>query len=124
NAIGYHCKFETFDQTLRRMEQVWWNSWPVYLKTESGRRFSDLLCAERVKPTGGEKKNIVRKRLGSLKRSAAPLLRSLMDSRLKLPDKVYDFVWYHYSKPIVDAGLCQQEEVERDAASPNEKLTV
>jgi glycosyltransferase involved in cell wall biosynthesis len=107
-AIGYHHKFETFEQSLRRVEQVWRKSWPVYLKTESGKRFSDLMCAERSQ-SAQKRKSEVRKQLGRLKRITAPLLRPLMDSRLKLPNKVYDFVWHYYSRPIVDAAFRRRE---------------
>ena len=111
HAIGYHYKFETFEQTLRRTEQVWWKSWPAYVRTESGKRFFDLLCAQRMR-SDSETKSLVRRQLGRLKRAAAPLLRPLMDSRIKLPDKFYDFVWYHYSKPIVDAAFSQPNNVD------------
>jgi GT2 family glycosyltransferase len=114
DAIGYHHKFETFSQNLHRVEQVWCKSWSVFLKTEAGLRFYDILCAQRANSMP-PKKNMLRRHLGSLKKAAAPLLRPLMDTRLKLPDRCYDFTWYHYSKPLIDAAFSHLGNVERDS---------
>jgi GT2 family glycosyltransferase len=115
-AIGFHNKFERFDQCVRRVERLWWQGWPVFLKTEAGKHSFQLWSAQRAQ-SAGQRRGALGWLLGPLKLAAVPILRPLMDLRLKFPDKVYDFVWYHYSKPIMDAAFFQPEKTERDAGS-------
>jgi GT2 family glycosyltransferase len=123
DALGYHYKFETFDQTLRRVEQVWQKSWLVYSKTESGRRFVELQESQNmglpIKRSGPLSDSIKQS-----KRAVARILRPLMDSKLTLPDRLYDFVWYHHCKPIMDAAFAVRESVSPPAETVQQRLNV
>jgi GT2 family glycosyltransferase len=114
-AIGYHHKFETFDQSLHRMEQVWKKSWPVYLRTESGRHYDSLRRAQSEQPSLDNKPRLTRI-VSRAKVAAAHLLKPLMDTRFKLPARCYDFAWYHHCKPIMDAAFAQRESVHKGTA--------
>lgn len=110
-AVGFHHKYETFDQTLRRVERLWLGGWPVFVRTEAGKHSSRTWRAQRLQ-SASQRRSALRRVLDPLKLATVPFLRPLMDSRIKLPDKFYDFVWYHYSKPIVDAAFSQPDSVD------------
>jgi len=111
NAVGYHYKHETFDQTLRRIEKLWLEAWPVFLKTEAGRHSFELWSSQRMQSCNLSK-NASGNLVDRVKAAAVPLLKPLMDWRLRLPARIYDFVWYHHCNPIMDAAFTQPKPVE------------
>lgn len=112
-ATGFHLKYETFDQCLRRIERLWLEAWPVFLDTEAGKHSFRLWSAERAQSSQHSSGGLGQV-FKPMKRTLLPFLKRFMDSRVKLPDKVYDFVWYHYSKPIMDAAFSQRESIDSE----------
>lgn len=114
NAIGYHNKFETCADAIRRVNQLY-RSWPEFGKTEAGQDFlekwrSDKLTSE---PGAAQKKlsqlkPAAQKTLSSLKPSAVRLLRPLLDTRVPLPRWVYGQVFYFYVTSFADI-VAEQE---------------
>lgn len=93
-AIGYHNKFETFDDTLTRVDKLY-RSWPEFAKTEAGKSFLQLWQESRVQ-AGRCRKSRVKKMLRPLKNAMAPMLRPVIDSHIPFPNWVYEQVFYHY----------------------------
>jgi glycosyltransferase involved in cell wall biosynthesis len=96
-AIGYHYKYEKFENTRRRVEKLY-QSWPEFAKTDAGQRFLQLWRAQ--KNTNGESKGLFRALLRPLKSATLPLFRPLMDSQIPLPGWLYDRIFYHYVTPF------------------------
>ena len=97
-AFGYHNKFETFNDTLRRVDKLY-GSWPEFAKTEAGEAFLRLWQeSSRHRRSPGASLSKDTKRM--LKRVTVPLLRPLLDTRISLPDWVYEQVFYHYVTPF------------------------
>jgi hypothetical protein len=98
-AVGFHHKFETFDDTRRRIEKLY-TAWPAFAATDAGRRFLELYRAE---GDGREEwtQSRIRKLLKPFKSAMMPLARPLMDTRIPLPHWLYGQVFYHYVTPFV-----------------------
>lgn len=104
NAVGFHYKYESFSQSLQRVEQVWRKTWPIYSATESGKYFAALYV--RSNPPVRSGKIVWYQSCWSFaKVQIARFLRKFMDSRIRFPRRVYDFVWYHHSHILVDEAL-------------------
>jgi GT2 family glycosyltransferase len=98
-AVGSHYKFETFDDTRRRIEKLY-SAWPMFATTDAGKRFFDLYRAEADGREGWTKSKI-RRFLKPFKSAMMPLARPLMDTRLPLPHWLYSQVFYYYVTPFV-----------------------
>ncbi len=94
-AVGYHYKFETFENTRRRIETLY-STWPVFAKTDAGKRFLELWRAG----GGGGPRSALSRAVGPLKSAVMPLIRPLVDTRIPLPHKLYDMIFYHYVTPF------------------------
>lgn len=95
-AYGYHYKYETFENTRRRVEALY-RAWPVFAETEAGRCF---LSSRPVRDRSGWRELLLKRALRSLKSLSMPLLRPLVDTRLPLPGWLYDRIFYHYVTPL------------------------
>lgn len=93
-AFGYHYKFETFDDTRRRIER-WNRSWPLVAKTDFGAHLITLWSAKAASAGGKHKamKNLVKPLI-------LPLLRRLVDTRIPLPGRFYDMLFSYYVPPM------------------------
>jgi glycosyltransferase involved in cell wall biosynthesis len=96
-AVGYHYKFETFEDTRRRIEMLY-STWPVFAETDAGQRFLELWHAGQKARTARSKTLTRLVRLA--KSMAMPAIRPLMDARIPLPHRVYDMVFYSYVTPF------------------------
>jgi GT2 family glycosyltransferase len=92
-AVGFHNKFETFENTRRRVENMY-KSWPVFGNTAAGQHLRQRWSSRR------QRKSVVRQLLRPLKASVMPLVRPFADSRIPLPEGLYDMLFYHYVKPL------------------------
>jgi GT2 family glycosyltransferase len=97
-AVGYHYKFETFENTRQRIESLY-SAWPVFAKTEAGSHFLELWRAGKSVRAGWSR-NALKSIIRPLKSAMIPVIRPLMDSRIPLPHKLYDMVFYHYVTPF------------------------
>lgn len=97
-AVGYHYKFERFENTRRRVESTY-RSLPVFAKTEAGERFLELWRAGNTQKPGGMKA-LRSKLLKPIKACAMPLFRPLADTRIPLPAWLYDSLFYYYVTPF------------------------
>jgi GT2 family glycosyltransferase len=97
DAIGYHNKFESCADTLRRVNQLY-RSWPEFAKTEAGQDFRAKWLSSRSQSRQG----LARQCLGPLKPLAVPLIKPLLDTRVPLPRWVYNQVFYSYVTPFAD----------------------
>jgi len=97
-AVGYHYKFESFENARRRIEKLY-SAWPAFAKTEAGKRFLELGGGGR-NISAGWKKSPLRTIFKPLKSALMPLIRPLMDTRIPLPHWLYDQVFYHYVTPF------------------------
>jgi glycosyltransferase involved in cell wall biosynthesis len=116
-AIGYHHKFETFENTRRRVEMLY-STWPIFAQTAAGQKFLELWRSGKCDPAGGVKRTL--KRLVRLAKSVAmPAIRPLMDTRIPLPHRLYDMVFYHYVTPfshyVNGVGIRQASEIQPQA---------
>ena len=75
-----------------------YSTWPTFAQTEAGRHFLELRRNRGV--PGGQLKASLKKLAKPLKSVIMPLLRPLMDTRIPLPHRVYDMVFYHYVTPF------------------------
>jgi glycosyltransferase involved in cell wall biosynthesis len=109
-AVGYHYKFETFANTCSRIKLTW-DSFPVFATTDAGKNYLALLNEHRF---SSRRQSIpfFRKLARLLKPIAIPVLRPLLDTRIPLPDSVYDAMWYYYSSPIIDHAIHSWERLE------------
>ena len=99
-AIGFHYKFETFDDTLRRIEQR--NArWPLVARTEAGRYFLELWQRQRM----ASKRSWAKAVKNFARPLVAPLARRLVDTRIPLPGRIYGMVLWHYGTPLSDRVL-------------------
>jgi glycosyltransferase involved in cell wall biosynthesis len=94
DAVGYHYKYETFEDTVRRINKLY-SGWPVFSETEAGQQFLRLV-QNQSRPSGGK----LKKMLKPLKAWAIPLLRPLCDTHFPLPGWLYGMVFYHYVTPF------------------------
>lgn len=98
DAVGYHYKFETFDDARRRVEKLY-SSWPAFEKTEAGRRFLELRNTNKR-----ESERMMRRALLPILKPAKSaiirLLRPLVDTRMALPSWLYDMIFYYYVPPF------------------------
>jgi GT2 family glycosyltransferase len=97
SAVGYHHKFETFENARQRIEKLY-RAWPAFGQTEAGQRFLEFRGIGSA-PTGGFKARI-KKLARPLKLAMMPLFRPLMDTRIPLPRWLYGMVLYHYVTPF------------------------
>jgi len=97
SALGYHYKFETFEQAIRRVEQMY-RSWPVFAQTEAGRCFLDL--ALQRQQARSRKTRAIKAFLWPLKAGVMRLLRPMLDSYIPLPGRLYDMAFYYYVTPF------------------------
>ncbi len=97
-AYGFHYKYERFADTLRRVEQMY-RSWPVFAKTDAGKRFLELQRGQ-SKHTVGWLGSTRKKLLRPLKAVVMSLLRPFVDTRITLPGWLYDSMFYHYVTPF------------------------
>jgi GT2 family glycosyltransferase len=97
-AVGYHYKFETFENARQRIETLY-STWPVFAKTEAGKRFLELWQVQTAASVTFAEA-IVKTLARPLKVAAMPLLRVLADTRIPLPHRLYDMVFYHYVAPF------------------------
>jgi GT2 family glycosyltransferase len=106
-AIGYHYKFETFENTRRRIETLY-STWPVFAKTEAGKRFLELWRAGKTAPVGWMRAALGRA-VKPLKAALIPMIRPFVDTRIPLPHRIYDMVFYHYVTPFSSFLDCPSE---------------
>ncbi|HXX44141.1 MAG TPA: glycosyltransferase [Candidatus Acidoferrales bacterium] len=103
-AVGYHYKYETFDDTLRRIRKLN-ESTPIFASTDAGKFFFKKVNEQRIaakRPTMGA----ARRLLGPLKAVLMPLFKPLLDTRIPLPGGLYERVLYHYStRTLVNGPL-------------------
>ena len=97
-AVGYHYKFESFENTRLRIENLY-RAWPVFAQTEAGQRFLELWREDKRRPAGLTRATL-RKLLKPLKSAAMAAFKPFVDTRLPLPDRLYDMVFYHYVTPF------------------------
>ncbi len=93
-AIGYHNKYETFDDTLIRVEKLY-KSWPEFARTEAGEEFLRLWRVERTRVRRGDK-SAIKEVLRPIKNIGVPVLRSVIDTHIPFPNWIYSQVFYHY----------------------------
>lgn len=93
-AIGYHNKFETFEDTLVRVEKLY-NSWPGFAKTEAGNSFLKLWQDGRAQ-AGRNRESAAKKVLRPFKNMMVPIFRQVIDSQIPFPNWIYEQVFYHY----------------------------
>jgi GT2 family glycosyltransferase len=93
-AIGYHNKFETFEDTLVRVEKLY-QSWPEFAKTEAGKSFLKLWQDGRAQ-AGRVNESATKKMLRPLKNAMVPIFRQVIDSHIPFPNWIYEQVFYHY----------------------------
>jgi GT2 family glycosyltransferase len=101
SAIGYHYKYESFADAVRRTKKLWLDGWPVFIQTEAGQYSAQVWQHKRSNGLPA-KRSVSRRARLIFERAAAPLCRVLVDSRLGVPFGLCDWVWYQYSKPIYD----------------------
>lgn len=94
-AIGYHNKYETFEDTLVRVDKLY-KSWYGFAKTEAGEKFLQLWQQGREQAERGGEESALKKMLRPLKNIMVPAFRPLMDSQIPLPNWIYEQVFYHY----------------------------
>ena len=93
-ACGFHNKFETFEDTLRRVEKLY-RSWPKFAQTQAGEQF--LAIWQNGKTDRGKRGgHLARRAVPALKTAIIPVLRPLLDTYMPLPNWVYEQVFYHY----------------------------
>ena len=97
DAIGYHNKFETCADTLRRVDQLY-RSWPEFAKTEAGQDFLEKWRSNR----STSKRGVSRQILATLKPVITPFLRPILDTHIPLPKWVYERVFYSYVTSFAD----------------------
>jgi glycosyltransferase involved in cell wall biosynthesis len=97
DAVGYHYKFETFENTRKRIEALY-SAWPVFAKTDAGKRFLELWLAGRGSTEAN--RSPLSKLCRPLKAAVIPLIRPVVDTRIPLPHRLYDMVFYHYVTPF------------------------
>jgi GT2 family glycosyltransferase len=90
DAVGFHYKYETFEDTLRRVKKLR-EAWPIFSETEAGQEMLKLLSQSRQ-----SRKSALKRALRLLKVSAMPLLRPLCDTHIPLPGWLYNQIFYHY----------------------------
>jgi GT2 family glycosyltransferase len=95
-AFGYHYKYETFENTRRRVESLY-KAWPIFAKTEAGKCFLGSRPRNRAERA---KEPAIKRLLRPLKAVAMPLLKPLVDTRVPLPGWLYDRIFYHYVAPL------------------------
>ena len=103
DAVGYHYKFETFANTCLRTKQAW-DAFPLFAKTDAGKNYLALLNEYRSS-SEKQKITVLRKLVRLLKPIAIPVLTPLLDMHIKLPDRLYDTIWYYYSWPIIERAI-------------------
>jgi len=94
-AAGYHHKFESFEDTRKRIER-WYRSWPVMAQTAAGRHIVSLWHSQ----SNGNRKTLGKSLKSLLRPMLIPLLRQVVDTRLRLPGRVYDLVFSYYVQPL------------------------
>ena len=97
-AVGYHHKFESFENTRRRIE-ILYSTWPMFAATDAGKRFLELRSTGR-QGAAGRSKSMLRKALKPVKLAVVLLMRPLMDTRIPFPNWLYGQVFYHHVTPF------------------------
>jgi len=93
-AVGYHNKFETVDDTIRRVNRLY-SSWPEFAKTDAGTYFLQLY--RHGKESSGDKsRGLAKTLLAPIKPIAGRLLKPLLDTHIPLPYWIYKQVFYQY----------------------------
>lgn len=98
DAIGYHNKYETLENTIQRVEALY-RSWPEFGKTEAGQHFLELWRGQRTRPPSVAK-SAMKTLLRPFKAAAIPILRPLVNTHIPLPHWMYDQILYHYVTPF------------------------
>jgi len=106
-AVGYHHKFESFDDARQRIEKLY-SAWPAFGRTEAGRQFLKRQCGNGSVPARW-KQSTLRRTLKPLKSTVIPLIRPLMDTRIPLPHWLYNQVFYYYTTPFSRYVDCPEE---------------
>jgi len=92
-AFGYHYKYEKFQDTLRRVLELNRAS-AVFKTTDAGKCLFEQIDSQARQAKRRE--TLGRRLLRPLKRPVMPLLRYLIDTRIPLPARVYEYVFYDY----------------------------
>lgn len=122
-AIGYHNKFETFANTLHRVNKLY-QSWPEFATTEAGEHFLKL-WSQSVERRKSSNASLAKQLLRSLKGAVVPLLRPLLDTHLPLPSWLYEQVFYHYVTPFGSiVGVRSEAQKAKQTVSALEKGSV
>jgi glycosyltransferase involved in cell wall biosynthesis len=91
-ALGYHYKYETLRDTLRRA-LVNHRTLAVFATTEAGKAYVQRFMPESPQPG---KKSIIKELLRPLKRVVMLLLGYLVDTHVRLPNRIYEYVFYDF----------------------------
>jgi glycosyltransferase involved in cell wall biosynthesis len=94
DALGYHYKYEKFDDTLRRIRKSN-GSLPVFENTEAGKYFAEISRRQPIQTTK-RMTAVVRKLLKPIKEPLIPLFKPLLDTHIPLPGWLYERVLHHY----------------------------
>jgi glycosyltransferase involved in cell wall biosynthesis len=105
DAAGFHYKYETFEDTLRRVRKLH-EAWPTFSETEAGQELRKLLLSH---DRQSKRWGALKRTLKPLKSCVMPLLRPLCNTHVPLPGWLYNQVFYHYVKPIFDDRFPAQE---------------
>jgi glycosyltransferase involved in cell wall biosynthesis len=92
-ALGYHYKYEKFQDTLRRVLELNRSS-AVFKNTDAGKCLFEQINHQTSQ--AAQRKTLVRRLLRSFKKPVMPLLRYLFDTQIPFPARVYEYVFYDY----------------------------
>lgn len=96
-ALGYHHKYETFDDTLRRSRLVRL-SVPAFEATDGGRYYAERTARRAWKQTPIRRMvKLVLRPFKPLTPVVMPLVRPLLDTQIPLPYWVYRRVFHYYA---------------------------
>jgi glycosyltransferase involved in cell wall biosynthesis len=101
SAVGYHYKYETFADTVRRVHKLY-ESWPAFAGTEAAAQLVELSVTKGTR----QKIRILRKVLSPLKGCILPLLTPLCDTHIPLPGWLYCRIFYHHVRPFANFACC------------------
>jgi glycosyltransferase involved in cell wall biosynthesis len=93
-AIGYHNKYETVDDTIRRVNSLY-NSWPEFARTEAGQHFLQLYRGGKEK-SGKRPRGLFKTLFAPIKPLAAHLVKPLFDTHIPLPYWIYEQAFYQH----------------------------
>jgi glycosyltransferase involved in cell wall biosynthesis len=92
-AVGYHYKYEKFQDTLRRILELDRSS-TVFKRTDAGKCLFEHISRQTSQMK--QRNQLVRRLLRPFKRPIMPLLRYLFDTHIPFPARVYEYVFYDY----------------------------